>query len=45
MPSRASIGSRLLDGSIIDLLPAVYYGNPVDEQGLLVTTNLGEEVA
>ena len=41
MPFGASISSRLLDGSFIGVLPTDYYGNPVDDQGLLVTTNLG----
>ena len=35
---------RLPDGSINHLLPAQYHGNPVDNQGSLVTINWGDDI-
>lgn len=35
---------RLLDGSINHLLPAQYHGNPVDDQGSLVTIDWGDDI-
>ena len=39
-----SLSRDSLDGSVIDVLPADYYGHPVDDQGLLVTINLCEDI-
>lgn len=35
---------RLFDGSINNLLPAQYHGNPVDYQGSLVTIDWGDDI-
>jgi 2-polyprenyl-3-methyl-5-hydroxy-6-metoxy-1,4-benzoquinol methylase len=35
---------RLPDGSINHLLPAQYHGNPVDDQGSLVTIDWGDDI-
>ena len=42
--SSRRIAERLPDGSINHLLPAQYHGNPVDDQGSLVTIDWGDDI-